>query len=536
MFIVVNVAVSIAEEILQVAVKCVVKIITSLPTTLIILLYEFEDEFEHLPYIVETPMSSSDPSPRNMPINSNTTLTHHLKVPTTRQGVISAKIEQIVVQRVTNAIEAIAIYETKIRVAHDLIILVVRKEAKVAKNANNMKKWESDHGRNFSKQRNKKRKVVRAYTARPDKKNGYAGKTPVLATTQRPPVANHKTAVTCYECGKQGHYRRIMEMKPNIESMRINEYLVYEAAKKRQLWDNVRSRRSPTNYDEAYFDSFHQNKSNTFNYPFSHNLLPPHPCSLPVQPYPKNYLVSTNVSNDDSDFDEILDDLLDMIKFRIGVMMTHPEIGTMKARRIRRKMVMMGIFFICGILWSRTLNELDTKLILDELLEEFGDEIVNVTMDDEEATKDPQSHFTEIHVHSVITKPEPFIHTQSLNPLCGVFKASKPCKVDRDIITPGRYVVWKPLRDFIRPLGPPSGLKGLLYMLNETMIPTKSYSDDELLEKWMLLEEVDLEHVVSSSYRANPGESSILILLLSINFISFMYNRNIVQTKWGGWE
>ncbi|GKE05727.1 reverse transcriptase domain-containing protein, partial [Tanacetum coccineum] len=32
-------------------------------------------------------------------------------------------------------------------------------------------------------------------------------RTPVPATTQRPPVANQKAAVTCYECGKQGHYR-----------------------------------------------------------------------------------------------------------------------------------------------------------------------------------------------------------------------------------------------------------------------------------------------------------------------------------------
>nr|GEW78626.1 hypothetical protein [Tanacetum cinerariifolium] len=70
----------------------------------------------------------------------------------------------------------------------------------------------------------------------------------------------------------------------------------------------------------------------------------------------------------------------------------------------------------------------DTKSILDELLKEFRDEIVNVTMIDEEAAKDPQSYFTKIQVHSVITKPEPFIHTRSLSPLCGVFKTSKPCK------------------------------------------------------------------------------------------------------------
>ncbi|GJX37404.1 hypothetical protein Tco_0250707 [Tanacetum coccineum] len=34
---------------------------------------------------------------------------------------------------------------------------------------------------------------------------------------------------------------------------------------------------------------------------------------------------------------------------------------------------------------------------------------------------------------------------------------------------------WKPSRDFTRPLGSPSGLKGLLHTLNATVIPTKLY-------------------------------------------------------------
>ncbi|GJU37261.1 hypothetical protein Tco_1185615 [Tanacetum coccineum] len=95
-----------------------------------------------------------------------------------------------------------------------------------------------------------------------------------------------------------------------------------------------------------------------------------------------------------------------------------------------------------------------TKSILDDLLEEFGDEILNVAMVNEGAecsptkdleelerllAKDPQSHYTEIQVHSVIINPEPFIHTQLTSPLYVVFKTYKPCKVDRDIITPGRY-------------------------------------------------------------------------------------------------
>ncbi|GKE88751.1 hypothetical protein Tco_1566226, partial [Tanacetum coccineum] len=37
----------------------------------------------------------------------------------TRQGMSSAEIDQVVPQRVTDAIEAIAIYETKIGMTHD---------------------------------------------------------------------------------------------------------------------------------------------------------------------------------------------------------------------------------------------------------------------------------------------------------------------------------------------------------------------------------------------------------------------------------
>ncbi|GJV86428.1 hypothetical protein Tco_1530366, partial [Tanacetum coccineum] len=189
-----------------------------------------------------------------------------------------------------------------------------------------------------------------------------------------------------------------VKIKPDIENMTMNEYLEYEATKERQLWDDVRSRRSPTNYNEADVDSFHRNKSKTFSYPYSHNLAPSHPCFLPVQPYLKNYLVSTNEGND-------------------------VDIETPA-----------------------------TKSILDELLEEFRDEILNVTMVDDEAdinptkdleeleillAKEPQSNFEKIQVHSVIINTEPFIHTQLMSPLYGVFKTSKPCKVDKDIISPG---------------------------------------------------------------------------------------------------
>ncbi|GJZ70061.1 hypothetical protein Tco_0633611 [Tanacetum coccineum] len=103
---------------------------------------------------------------------------------------------------------------------------------------------------------------------------------------------------------------------------------------------------------------------------------------------------------------------------------------------------------------NMTMSEYIDTGILDELLEEFGNEILNVTMDDKEAdfnpTKDleklerllaeePQSNFTKIQVHSVIVNTKPFLYTQLMNPLYGVHKTSKPCKVDKDILSPGSY-------------------------------------------------------------------------------------------------
>ncbi|GJT06807.1 hypothetical protein Tco_0841269, partial [Tanacetum coccineum] len=91
------------------------------------------------------------------------------------------------------------------------------------------------------------------------------------------------------------------------------------------------------------------------------------------------------------------------------------------------------------------------------------------------------------------------------------------------------YVLWKPSRDFTRPLGPPSGLKGLLHMLNATVIPTKEirvcsgYDDQEMISCHYHLK-----------YRAIPEGvfCSKSTLNLIISFL-YMYNRDIVQTKWG---
>ncbi|GJW59632.1 reverse transcriptase domain-containing protein [Tanacetum coccineum] len=166
----------------------------------------------------------------------------------TRQGMNSAEIDQIIAQQVADAIEAIVVYEIKICMAHDSMNQVVRQGTTVARNVNNNRKWKSDHGRNFGRQQNEKRKVVRAHTTRPGNKKGYAGtlpncnkcklhhtgpcpvkctnckrvghvtsncRSPIAATSQRTLVAIRKATIICYECGKQGHYRDECEKLKN---------------------------------------------------------------------------------------------------------------------------------------------------------------------------------------------------------------------------------------------------------------------------------------------------------------------------------
>nr|GFC12245.1 hypothetical protein [Tanacetum cinerariifolium] len=61
---------------------------------------------------------------------------------TVNQGMSVEEIERVVAQRVANAIEAIAIYETKTNLAHKSISQTKLQEEKVADNASNKRKWE----------------------------------------------------------------------------------------------------------------------------------------------------------------------------------------------------------------------------------------------------------------------------------------------------------------------------------------------------------------------------------------------------------
>ncbi|GKE42834.1 hypothetical protein Tco_1470118 [Tanacetum coccineum] len=82
----------------------------------------------------------------------------------------------------------------------------------------------------------------------------------------------------------------------------------------------------------------------------------------------------------------------------------------------------------------------DTKSILDELLDEFRDEILNVTMVDDEADFNPIKDFEELE--RLLAKEPQSNFTE--------------IQVDRDIISPGRFSLQG---DEIR------GLNGLFYVV-----------------------------------------------------------------------
>nr|GEZ20156.1 hypothetical protein [Tanacetum cinerariifolium] len=110
-------------------------------------------------------------------------------------------IENIITQRVTNAIEAIAIYEARTCVTCDSMDQVARQGAKVVKDVKNKRKWENGYDRKSSQPQSKQQKVEKACAAGPNNKRGYARKLPSCNK-----CCNSKPAITCYRCGKQGHY------------------------------------------------------------------------------------------------------------------------------------------------------------------------------------------------------------------------------------------------------------------------------------------------------------------------------------------
>nr|GEU80495.1 reverse transcriptase domain-containing protein [Tanacetum cinerariifolium] len=153
----------------------------------------------------------------------------------------SAEIDQIVAQRITDAIEAISIYKV-IRMAHDSMNQVVRQGTTIEKNANNKRKFENQPKDNRVPQQPpcKKPGMTRSYTIGANERKAYTRnlpycnkcklhhvgsstlkcknykmvghmtrdyKTSIVAMNQRAHMENPNATITCYECERLGHYK-----------------------------------------------------------------------------------------------------------------------------------------------------------------------------------------------------------------------------------------------------------------------------------------------------------------------------------------
>ncbi|GKA78979.1 hypothetical protein Tco_0785516 [Tanacetum coccineum] len=97
---------------------------------------------------------------------------------TANQGMSIEEIEQIRAQRVANAIEAIAVYETKTSITRAAMSQTKRHGDKVAENASNKRKWEGNHN-GSSSQQNKGHKGFRSHATDPSYKKVYARNLPL---------------------------------------------------------------------------------------------------------------------------------------------------------------------------------------------------------------------------------------------------------------------------------------------------------------------------------------------------------------------
>ncbi|GKB91078.1 hypothetical protein Tco_0963350, partial [Tanacetum coccineum] len=225
-----------------------------------------------------------------------------------------------------------------------------------------------------------------------------------------------------------GFSARIMEIGPDIGNMTLNEYLEYKAEKERQSWRNVQSKSSPTRIRAENLRRMGQDKvqngcdddtSRDTNHE-SGNLL-----NFPIFPATNEF---SSICEQDVDLEkeeaQVEDD-------DDGNIYNICDITVEDVERIRQFLTPNLLVEMDEVIQHLILQPIHTtppnddyvapatKSILNELLKEFGDEILNVTMVEKKAdfnptkdieelerllAKDPQSHFMKIQLYRLMKK------------------------------------------------------------------------------------------------------------------------------------
>nr|GFA24173.1 hypothetical protein [Tanacetum cinerariifolium] len=159
---------------------------------------------------------------------------------TVNQGMSVEEVERVVAQRVANAIEAIAIYETKTNLARKSMSQTERQEEKVAENASNKRKLESNHNRSWS-QKNKGHKVPRAHTAWPINKKAYAGSLPLCNQCK----SHHSGPCTVkVRASKPKAMQDAIEIANKLRNKKISTLVECQTANKKRLITLLRTIRT----------------------------------------------------------------------------------------------------------------------------------------------------------------------------------------------------------------------------------------------------------------------------------------------------
>ncbi|GJS88597.1 putative reverse transcriptase domain-containing protein [Tanacetum coccineum] len=179
------------------------------------------EEEEHLapadPSVFAATLPSSSPPPENVESlkdNIRETMT------TVDQGMSVEEIERVVAQRVANAIEAIAIYETKTNMARKSISQTEQQECKLAENANNKRKWEGNHNGQCTIKGGNCKKVDH-----------------MTQECRNPTAARNQRTHTCYKCGSLRHFKSkcpIVKFQKRVDK-KISTLSECQAENKRKL-------------------------------------------------------------------------------------------------------------------------------------------------------------------------------------------------------------------------------------------------------------------------------------------------------------
>ncbi|GJS06314.1 retrotransposon protein, putative, ty3-gypsy subclass [Tanacetum coccineum] len=139
---------------------------------------------------------------------------------TVDQGMSVEEIERVIAERVANAIEAIAIYETKTNMARKSISQTEQQECKVAGNANNKRKWEGNHNGQCTIKGGNCKKVDH-----------------MTRECRNPTVARNQRTHTCYKCGSLKHFKSkcpIVKFQKRVDK-KISTLSERQAENKRKL-------------------------------------------------------------------------------------------------------------------------------------------------------------------------------------------------------------------------------------------------------------------------------------------------------------